>query len=586
MYISIYTFTLNLQKGSVFMNSSVYNGKNKVRLLIVALILLLPTVLAVYFAFHKDIDTVSAHRVTALSVSSPYGNTASFTDKSSFELYASVLERAQLIDGNYRDLSAEFPYTVTLTENDGVTQTYSFYMLNASDSCIFIDPNGAYYLLTQKDATTLLAREEFASVNSFAVVPFAAVSGASAEPVTLAATSGVWNYLDADGNYASKEIPDVGERTTVRISLSSIGLLSFYSGVQPDTVLVTVSKDGVTRHEGDWANLLNASIMSDSDTEYDLVIRAEWLQKEGAEYYGNVTYTGKLLYDVAPTYSMTNNKINKGDFKAIKIQNFNAGDTLTVSCADYPFPTELKVYRFADGYDYTFLPVQYTYTPATQTSVTFTLSDGSSQIIPIAVREGKNPATTKQEHMVSDAALQTVFSEASFAELDSTIAARTAVSEPAPLWNGRFNYPDAANAGVTGNGMAQYGTHRVVNSLYQKDYLHYGLDIAMNEGDPVYASNTGKVVFAGNLTLTGGTVIIDHGCSIFSYYYHLSSIGVSEGDTVSKGASVGSAGSTGFAVKAEGAVFVPAAQVHFAISINGAYVNPYYLWKYDISYPD
>ena len=108
----------------------------------------------------------------------------------------------------------------------------------------------------------------------------------------------------------------------------------------------------------------------------------------------------------------------------------------------------------------------------------------------------------------------------------------------------------------------------------------------MNEGETVYAANNRKVVFAGNLTLTGNTVIIDHGCSLFTYYYHLSSLSVAEGDTVSKSGVIGAAGSTGFAVKGGTATFDAASQVHFAASLNGKYINPYYLWKYDISYPD
>ena len=49
---------------------------------------------------------------------------------------------------------------------------------------------------------------------------------------------------------------------------------------------------------------------------------------------------------------------------------------------------------------------------------------------------------------------------------------------------------------------------------------------------------------------------------------------------------IGAAGSTGFAVKGGAATFDAASQVHFAASLNGKYINPYYLWKYDISYPD
>ncbi len=568
------------------MNSTVYNSKNRFRLVILAIILLIPTALAVYFALHKDTGAVAAHRITQISVASPYGGTTTLTDETSFELYASVIERAVIADENFRDLSAEMPYTVTLTENDG-ERTYSFYMINFSDGCIFTDADGKYYLLSEKSAASLLSRNEFATVNAYAVVPNALISGLGETPLAILANGGSWNYLAADGSFASKELVDSGERTTVKISLTNIGELSFAASTAPDSVTVTVSKDGVVKHEGTYDNLLNADVMSENDTYYDLSIRAEWTQKEDSDYYGVVTYAATLLYDVAPTYSMTNDgKINKGDFKVIKIRNFNDGDKLYASCDAYPFPAELNVYRFADGNTYAFLPAEYVFVPAAACDLVLTPSDGSSQTLRINLREGKEPGTANQELMVSDTGLQSVFTEVAFNELETTIAQKTASTNPTPLWDGKFVYPDAANKGTVAKGMAGYGTYRRVKSLYQREYFHYGLDIAMNEGETVYAANNGKVVFAGNLALTGNTVIIDHGCSLFTYYYHLSSLSVAEGDTVSKSGVIGAAGSTGFAVKGGTATFDAASQVHFAASLNGKYINPYYLWKYDISYPD
>ena len=261
------------------MNSTVYNSKNKLRLVIIAVILLIPTALAAYFALHKDTDAVASHRLTQISVTSPYGGTITLTDEKSFELYASVIEHAALIDENFRDISADTPYSVTLTENDGVVRSYSFYMVNSSDGCIITDAEGKYYLLSEKNATSLLARSEFATVNAFAVVPNAVISGLGETPLFIAANGGSWNYRAADGSFASKELADSGERTTVKISLSAIGELSFASDTVPDSVSVTVSKDGVVKHEGEYANLLNADVMSENDTYYDLVIRAEWTQK-------------------------------------------------------------------------------------------------------------------------------------------------------------------------------------------------------------------------------------------------------------------------------------------------------------------
>ena len=61
-------------------------------------------------------------------------------------------------------------------------------------------------------------------------------------------------------------------------------------------------------------------------------------------------------------------------------------------------------------------------------------------------------------------------------------------------------------------------------------------------GEPARAPANGMVVFAGNLALTGNTVVIDHGCGVRSYLYGLQTISVTRSQTVSKGDAVGALG--------------------------------------------
>ena len=62
-----------------------------------------------------------------------------------------------------------------------------------------------------------------------------------------------------------------------------------------------------------------------------------------------------------------------------------------------------------------------------------------------------------------------------------------------------------------------------------------GLTYAAADGETVTAPQAGNVVFAGTLTLTGGTVVIDHGCGVKSYLYGLETVGVERGQSVSAG---------------------------------------------------
>lgn len=48
-------------------------------------------------------------------------------------------------------------------------------------------------------------------------------------------------------------------------------------------------------------------------------------------------------------------------------------------------------------------------------------------------------------------------------------------------------------------------------------------------------------MFAGTLTLTGGTVVIDHGCGVKSYLYGMETVGVVRGQSVSTGDPLGTA---------------------------------------------
>lgn len=95
------------------------------------------------------------------------------------------------------------------------------------------------------------------------------------------------------------------------------------------------------------------------------------------------------------------------------------------------------------------------------------------------------------------------------------------------------------------------GGYSYVSSLYgyrSWDHsTHYAIDIPAKRGTDIYASSSGTVVFAGTKSAYGKLVIIDHGYGYETYYAHMSSIVVSEGDYVEKGDTVGHVGMTGSA---------------------------------------
>ena len=79
-------------------------------------------------------------------------------------------------------------------------------------------------------------------------------------------------------------------------------------------------------------------------------------------------------------------------------------------------------------------------------------------------------------------------------------------------------------------------------------YGHPALDIAAPYGSPVHAAAAGVVTFAGWRNNGGGyQVWISHGSGLYTTYNHMSSVAVSAGTSVGRGATIGRVGATGAA---------------------------------------
>lgn len=75
---------------------------------------------------------------------------------------------------------------------------------------------------------------------------------------------------------------------------------------------------------------------------------------------------------------------------------------------------------------------------------------------------------------------------------------------------------------------------------------HAAIDIDAPTGTPVFAAETGVVVWAGFSAWGGGNIIVlAHGNTWQTYYVHLSEVLVSCGQTVSKGSTIGLSGQSG-----------------------------------------
>ena len=95
--------------------------------------------------------------------------------------------------------------------------------------------------------------------------------------------------------------------------------------------------------------------------------------------------------------------------------------------------------------------------------------------------------------------------------------------------------------------------------------FHNGVDLANDQGTPIYAARSGKVTVATYGGTYGYYVTINHGDGYSSLYAHMTHYRVSKGQTVKKGQLIGYMGSTGRST---------GPHLHFSIFYNGSTVNP------------
>ncbi len=125
------------------------------------------------------------------------------------------------------------------------------------------------------------------------------------------------------------------------------------------------------------------------------------------------------------------------------------------------------------------------------------------------------------------------------------------------LGSGRYIWP-------TQGRITSYFGYRIHPILRKRKY-HSGIDIAAPQGTPIYASDSGVVVFSARNGGYGKMIIVDHGSGFSTVYAHCSYLLAGQGQTVTKGQEIAKVGTTGLST---------GPHVHFEVRKDGVAVDP------------
>ena len=89
----------------------------------------------------------------------------------------------------------------------------------------------------------------------------------------------------------------------------------------------------------------------------------------------------------------------------------------------------------------------------------------------------------------------------------------------------------------------------------------------------VVASNGGRVALVADFFFPGRLVVVDHGLGLYTLYFHLDSVAVTDGETIDRGQRLGTVGATGRAT---------GPHLHFGAQVGAARIDPAALLSLDV----
>lgn len=173
---------------------------------------------------------------------------------------------------------------------------------------------------------------------------------------------------------------------------------------------------------------------------------------------------------------------------------------------------------------------------------------GEKQALLDQVQSRKAAYERMQDQLERDAAKQTAILQA---------AGSSSGAGPAPVGGGQLAWPAAGSV----TSVYGYRTH----PIFGDRRLHTGIDIAAPYGTPVFAADSGTVVYAGVMSGYGNVIVVDHGGGLATTYNHLSAFYVGTGQQVSRSSRIGAVGCTGYCT---------GPNLHFEVRVNGTPVDP------------
>lgn len=521
----------------------------------VILILFVPTIIGLIW-FYSSTDKVS----TVILIDSE-GKEWSYSDSSETEFFVQLSENLTPIEKQIYSPDNWTLYTLKL-EKSFDTSVYYLCLSSDEKNCLAYDDEGNWYRIRKEDAKKFLLRGETENVYENSSLPdvFVTLSG---QKYTIPSTRSTWNYLLADGTFASASD---GTGTVFDSGLfipSSVGFGVDFS-VKPSYFEIKIF-DGETK----IFSCDDVSALSDfsytSDTQLKAVIRCVWEETSNAEYHGETQNEFLFDYDVRASATVDKDEYSPGEIAFVTIANAESDDFTITS--DISTSAKLTV-RDYNGSKLLLIPISadnkagdYTVTLKSQTAtINVALKIKEWNVDDASVKIGNTSFDTYKNAVTS------------FINKMQALSDRPEITEP--YWEGGLLTPIVKFV----DGEEQYwispptyGAVQVVEGVktdfrtFGRYYVKAYALLAENIPLEVRSVAKGVVSVVEDSELFGKIVVIDHGFGFCSIYGNVETE-LKVGDAVESGAVFGKSIDAG--------ITLSDGQIFFALMQDGVFLSP------------
>ncbi len=527
-----------------------------------ALFFCIPLAFILYFLITYSSQSVTTRNVDKITVT--IGDVANeFKGESDIKFFVDMLTRSRSIKSAMRDVSGEKPVLIACDRKDKTIEYKLYPSLNFS-GCLLVGPEGEMFALETETAKQMLLRDEFEYMYSDYFLPSLSVVSGDQKSSVLPINSD-WKYYKSDGNlysYSPEKFSDGKSVVSIRKGFDNALVFTPNGEKRPYEMKITCESENGMKYEISDISQLDLSV----DTLLSVKVESEWPLSGGAEAYGKASYEFKLLYDIPAIVEVPNTEVAAGGFIEVHATHLNADELVELKTGDKTYQLKFGIVKEDKGV--ALLPVALG-TEAGEYDVEIV---AGINVINETITVKPNANLSEKFLNVSSEDYDSDLSPEIMEGIEKVLSG--AVKER-PEEN-YFAYGDAKlHAPVKGTTKVTFGTTVHIGRMNNEtgkyeateaEQICNGVVYETAAGATVTSAQAGKVVYVGNLSATGNTVIVYHGYGIYTYYYHLDKVDVQTGFILGDKEVIGIAGQSGFTDGKN--------SLQFCVSIDGVFVDP------------